>query len=411
MTEHRKSAAKSRASYVPLTYHTLKTISTPEDAENGRKVYAGSILADRILDLPTDENVREYLVEAEGKKRRAKTQVHRVIERTLKDRPHDFAVLNSGIVLVARDAEVDDTKKTIQLLRPSIINGAQTQGVLREFYEQLKMNGITPDPIHIKFELIVTDDDALVGEISIARNFQNDVMTVSIVGRRGMLEELDKHFQAYAATPDGMRLRKKETDLAEDFVRTERMIQVLTALTPQSLWTRSFENGLPSKAYTYSASSKCLKDFQATYTLAKSDPKPDEPEHTSEQRKNAKALYQFYLDVAGQAWELYEKWKTHNGFKGTGLRKIDRDDDGNVTNVPDGIVFPILASLSVFAQKQPRKGWRIEVPPSADDLLIQAAKQVYMNAASSNPSTMGKSHACYALLNMIASSLTPRVWN
>jgi hypothetical protein len=405
MNTSRKGAGKIRTDYVELLYHTLRNISTPEDNENDRKVYAGSIQCDQILSLPTDENVREYLVEAEGKKRRAKTQVHRAIERTLFDRPQDFGVLNGGLVLVARDAEVDDAKKIIRLLKPSLINGAQTQGVLREFYDTCKKDGVDPDPIHIKFELIVTDDSELIGEISIARNFQNDVMTVSIVGRRGMFEELETNFQAYANTPEGMKLRKKETDLTEDFVRTERMVQVLTALTPQSLWMRSFESGIPSKAHTYSAASKCLKEYQDIYLLAKSDPKPDETDHTREQRKKAKALYEFYLDVVGQAWELYEKWKIHPGFKGTHLRKIDRDEDGNVKNVPDGIVFPILAALSVFAQKQPRKGWRIEVPHYVDAQLIQAAKQVYMNAANSNPSIMGKSPACYALINMVASSM------
>lgn len=405
MSTSRKGAGKVRPDFVELPYHSLRNISSPEDIENNRKVYAGNILCDRILALPTNENVREYLVEAEGKKRQVKTQVHRAIERTLFDRPQDFAVLNGGLVIVARDAEVDDAKKVIRLLQPSIINGAQTQGVLHEFYDTNRKEHTTPDPIHVKFELIVTNDNELIGEISIARNFQNDVMTVSIVGRRGMFEELEARFQAYTGIPDGMKLRKKETDLAEEYVRTERLIQVLIALTPESLWMRSLENGLPSKAYTYSAASKCLKEYQDTYALAKSESKPDDTPHVREQREQAKALYEFYLDTAGQAWELYNKWKAHPGFKGTGLRKIDRDEDGNVKNVPDGIVFPILAALSVFAQMHPEQRWQINVPPLADAHLIQAAKQVYMNAANSNPSTMGKSQACYALINMIASSM------
>ncbi|MDT4969082.1 MAG: hypothetical protein QOJ64_3819 [Acidobacteriota bacterium] len=411
MSKAIKAADVVRQEYVELTYHSLRNISTPEDIESNRKVYAGSILCDRTLGLPTDENVREYLVEAEGKKRRAKTQVHRAIERTLYDRPQDFAVLNGGLVLVARDATVDDANKKIRLVKPSIINGAQTQGVLRDFYNSCDRDNVTPDPIHVKFELIVTDDDELIGEISIARNFQNDVLTVSIVGRRGMLEELDQRFQAYGKTPENMMLRKRETDLSEDFVRTERLVQVLTALTPESLWMKPFENGYPSKAYTYSASSKCLKEYQDIFTLAKSEPSDDDTDHRREQRTKAIALYEFYLDVVGQAWELYEKWKTHQGFKGTALRKIDRDEAKNVTNVPDGIVFPILASLSVFANKHPRKGWQVTVPSHADAQLIQAAKQVYMNLANSNPSTMGKSQACYALLNMISANLATRPQN
>ncbi len=398
MNRSMSGAAKGRTDRVELSYHTLRNISSPEDIENGRKVYAGSILCNQLLDLPTDQNVREYLVEAEGKKRRAKTQVHRAIERTLYDRPHDLSVLNAGLVIVANDAQVDDAKKILRLLDASIVNGAQTQGVLREYYKNYEDEDVPPPAIHIKFELIVTADADLIGEISIARNFQNDVMTVSIVGRRGMFEELESRFKLYENTPEGMKLRKKETDLTEDFVRTERMVQVLTALTPESLWMRKFENGVPTKAYTYSAASKCLKEYQDIYTLAKSVPNGDESAHMREQRENAKAIYAFFLDVVGQAWEIYNKWKAHPGFTGTHLRKLDRN------NLPDGIIFPILASLSVFAKTDSTGAWRIDVPASVDAQLIQAAKQVYMNVANSNPSTMGRSQACYALLNMIATS-------
>jgi hypothetical protein len=399
MAKTELGAVKVRPERVELTYHTLRNISSPEDSENDRKVYAGSILSNQLLNLSTEQNVREYLVEAEGKKRRAKTQVHRAIERTLYDRPYDFSVLNAGLVIVAKDAQVDDAKKTLRLLEPSIVNGAQTQGVLREFYKTYEDEDVQAPAIHIKFELIVTADADLIGEISIARNFQNDVMTVSIVGRRGMFEELEARFKLHETTPDGLKLRKKETDLTEDFVRTERMVQVLTALTPESLWMRKFENGVPTKAYTYSAASKCLKEYQDIYALAKTQPKPDESPREREDRERAKAVYAFFLDVVGQAWELYSKWKAHPGFTGTHLRKIDRN------NLPDGIIFPILASLSVFAKKDSKGVWHIDVPLNVDAQLIQAAKQVYMNVANSNPSTMGRSQACYALLNMIALSL------
>ena len=401
MAKTETGAGTVRTERVELTYHTLRNISSPEDIENDRKVYAGSILSNQLLDLSTEQNVREYLVEAEGKKRRAKTQVHRAIERTLYDRPQDFSVLNAGLVIVAKDAQVDDAKKTLRLLEPSIVNGAQTQGVLREFYETYddEDEDVAAPAIHVKFELIVTADADLIGEISIARNFQNDVMTVSIVGRRGMFEELESRFKLHETTPDGMKLRKKETDLTEDFVRTERMVQVLTALTPESLWMRKFENGVPTKAYTYSAASKCLKEYQDIYTLAKTQPKPDESPRERDERERAKAVYAFFLDVVGPAWEIYNKWKAHPGFTGTHLRKLDRN------NLPDGIIFPILASLSVFAKKDSKGVWHIDVPPNIDAQLIQAAKQVYMNVANSNPSTMGRSQACYALLNMIALSL------
>ena len=137
---------------------------------------------------------------------------------------------------------------------------------------------------------------------------------------------------------------------------------------------------------------KCLKDFQEIYTKAKDDSHQEHEKH--------EALYQFYLDIAADALALYEKWKSHPGFKGTRIRSIDREGS-EIVEVPDGIVFPILASLSAFAQKH--KGvWRISPPEQfKDDELIRAAKNVYTDIANHDPWTMGKSKACYSALHQI----------
>ncbi len=128
-----------------------------------------------MLQLQTDANVRDYLLEAEGKQRKRETQVNKEIRQTLESKPVVFSILNGGVVIVARKHEVDEQKKILRLTNPSIINGSQTQGVLRDFFEKLAAEDEEAPPIHIKYELIVTDDEDLIGEISIARNFQNDV--------------------------------------------------------------------------------------------------------------------------------------------------------------------------------------------------------------------------------------------
>lgn len=71
--------------------------------------------------------------------------------------------------------------------------------------------------------------------------------------------------------------------------------------------------------------------------------------------------------------------------------------------VPDGIIFPIIASLSGFAKKT-GEGWRIKPPRLfRDEEIIRAAKSVYHSIASSNPWLMGKNKACYFALNQITS--------
>lgn len=383
MTAHKERQQRRYA----FSYNSLRNISAPEDSDERRRVYAGNAPATSFLRLPEDENVREYIVTAEGKKRQRLTDVHRRIRETLSNNPEDFVILNSGIVIVARDIEVDEKQKTAFLKDPSIINGSQTRGELDHY---LSDPGGTPlFPVSCKFELVVTNDDDLIAEVSIARNFQNDVATLSIAGRKGVLDELEDRLQS---SIDDLKLRKSETQRSEDYYDTEKLLQVITTLIPAELWPKPKETDDPKKVYTYSMKTKCLKEFQEIHRRAK-DPKADGHDQ-------ALALYQFYLDIAPVAHGLYEKWKTHPGFAGTGLRSIEREGR-KVVDVPDGIIFPILASLSAFAKKV-RGRWQIN-PPSVfnDTEIIHAAKAQYMNVAHSNPWNMGKSQAIYSSLFQI----------
>lgn len=177
----------------------------------------------------------------------------------------------------------------------------------------------------------------------------------------------------------------------------------MTALIPHELWPKTGEEGNPNKTYTYSAKTKSLRDFQNVFEKAKD---PSDPEHAK-----YRDLYQFYLDIAPQAHELHEKWKRYSGFIGQRVRAIKRDDRGNILDVPDGIVFPIIAALSAFVEKT-SEGWRIVEPESfSDDELISAAVTSYQEIADSDPQKMGKSKACYSQLYQLTSldkRLSPR---
>jgi len=382
-----KSITTSKNHVLVLPYHCVRNISSPEDILNDRVVYGGQMPIKAILDLPTNENVRGYLVEAEGKQRRTPTNVHRAIKDTLTERPDCFSVLNGGIVIVARESENDEKTKVLRLKQASIVNGSQTQGVIKDFIEQ---HGETPD-IHVKFELIVTSDDDLIADISISRNFQNDVQSLSIAGRKGQLNELEEYFRR--GVPDA-KLQKSETQRPaddNDYIQTEKLLQVIAALLPPDLWWKQTEF---SKTYTYKTKAGCLKDFQEMYKGAK------DPTHVK--HAQYRDAYQFHLDVAAEAWQLYRQWKAHQGFAGTGLRSIERDER-EIVEVPDGIVFPIIASLAHFARKS-KSGWQIKKPAELDDAeLIQAAKRAYMEIAKSKPEIMGKTKACYTALEQITS--------
>jgi AIPR protein len=370
-------------------FYCCRNISGPEDNKYNRKVLAGHAPASSFLELEDDENVREYLVDAQGKQKRTPTLVHQAIRKTLRDNPEDFSILNSGICIVARGAEIDEGKKLLLLDRPSIINGSQTQGELRRYMTEQKPEFVP----HVKFEIIVvpTKEDetkgadeaqGLVAEVAISRNFQNDVRAISIAGRRGQLNELEAALQG--SIPDA-KLRKSESDLSDDYIDSEKLIQVLLAVTPDSLWAATSEGAtLKSRTFTYSQKTRCLKLFQKI--------------QEEKDSQGYRDLYQFFLDVAGPAWKLYLGWKQHQGFRGTRLHSIQRTEDGRMLEVPDGIIFPIIAAYSAFCS-QKRNRWQFAIPKVFDEKrLIRAASADYMDVADSNPQTMGKKHACYTRL-------------
>jgi hypothetical protein len=383
-----KSTLRRRVT--PFAFHSLRNISSPEDIANDRKVYTGIAPISAILDLPTNENVRDYLVDAEGKQRKVYTSVHKAIRDTLIENPEDFSILNSGVVIVGRDINVDEKEKKVTLYEGSIINGSQTQGVIKD----LKELGRLPIPeVHIKFEIIVTEDEDLIAETSIARNYQNDVMLISIAGRRNQFDELEISFRK---KHPHLKLRKSESQHPNDeIVNTEKLLQVIGALVPNELWLKANEKEDPNKVYTYSKKARCLKEFQDIYKKAH--------DKTATDHEAYAALYKFYLDIVPQAWDIYNHWKAHQGFIGTGLSNGIVRDERTILEIADGIIFPIISSLSVFA-KETEEGWAIAPPQLFDEKeLIHTAKRAMIEIAKHNPQSMGKSKACYSALLQITS--------
>jgi hypothetical protein len=380
--------AQSGRQPVYLSYHTLRSVNSPEDAQAGRRRYCGVAPADSFFNLNSDENVRSYLGRDEEGDRRKTTKVNAAIRETLVERREEFPLLNTGIVMVAGEAKIEDNAKPPRaiLYSPSIINGAQTQGVLVDFFKE---NPEDKDYPSVNFELIVTDDADLTGEISIARNYQNEVTNLSIYGRQGRFEELQKAMKQHDPS---IVLRTRETDFGSDFLDTEKLIQVLTALAPTDIKLPSAEKRKQKtpetiyRVYAYRHRSRCLTDFADVM---------DEPKKWPE-------AHRFFLDVAVDAWRLYKRLKSEQAFsrlicvKGEeagGRKKVAAD------GVPDGIVFPMLSALSLFMQEE-RGHWHLRVPPKFPwQVFFQQAIVQETVTARNNPQTMGKSADCYTALH------------
>jgi hypothetical protein len=387
-TEMTSQATGGRDKPTVLTYNTLRTVNSPEDTQAGRRRYCGVAPANSFFELNTDENVRAYLGRDEDGARRKSTKVNVAIRETLAEHREDFPLLNTGIVIVARDAKVDDNSKPpkVALYSPSIINGAQTQGVLRDFFTERSEDKAFPS---VNFELIVTDDEELIGDISIARNYQNEVTDLSIYGRQGRFTELEDAMKAHDPS---IKLKTRETDFGDEFLDTDKLIQVLTAITPTSIPLPSAEKRrikTPEtiyRVYAYRHRSRCLTDFATV--MDKPDKWPD--------------AHQFFLDVAVSAWKLYLRLKGDQAFcrlvcvKGEtvgGRKRVDPD------GVPDGILFPMLSAMSRFMEEH-RGRWRLAIPQKFPwTTFCQAAMLQETGPAGNNPQTMGKKADCYIALH------------
>src|SRR3989338_6625250 len=93
---------------VPLKYHSLRSVTSPEDQSLGRRRYCGVARADSIFQIETSENVRGFLGREDDGTKRKSTMVNLAIKGTLESSPSDFALLNSGVVIVAPQVEVED---------------------------------------------------------------------------------------------------------------------------------------------------------------------------------------------------------------------------------------------------------------------------------------------------------------
>lgn len=378
----RKSSSASKSPAFKLPYHSLRSVTAPEDQEQERRRYCGVAPADSFFPIDTDLNVRAFLGrDTDGTKRKA-TLVNKAIRQTLENNREDFAILNSGIVIVAASAEVDDSKKVVHLRGASVINGAQTKGVLEEFFA----DGDDEVP-SVSFELIVTDDEDLIASISIARNYQNRVDDISIYGRHGLFDELEVVMRRHNRS---LVLRKSETDFGDEFLDTEKLIQVLTVMAPESIdfpsaQRRASRVETQYRTYAYRHRSRCLKDFA----------------DVMEDPKTWKDAKRYFLSVAPEAWALYERLKGEQAF--SSLHKVKGEvvagqkqvaSDG----VPDGVVFPMLSALSRFIATENGRS-SIDVPARFPwRTLFGQAQMIFKTTADHNPQTMGKSTDCYVAL-------------
>jgi hypothetical protein len=370
-----------------LNYNSLRNVTPPEEEAADRRRYCGNAKAAEFFEIPDDLNIRDYLQEkVNGKPIKKETNVNKAMRDQLDGDRSLFPILNGGITLIAHEAVIDDKDRKVKLHSPSIINGTQTRGVLHDYFEAHPDDPAYPS---INFEIVVCKDTRLAAEITIARNYQNAVLPVSTYGARGVFDDLEVAVKAHDPK---VHLRKSETDVGEEYLDTEKLIQVITAMIPSTIPMPRLMKGKGGnegiRVYAYAQKATCLKDYA-------------EIVRNAAQYKQAKS---FFEDVAWDAWRIYKDLRSYQGF--SSLHSVTKDKNKQVAEegVPTGIVFPILSALGKLARELPNGHWELKIPPDFDlDDLCKQAKATFTvpGPGRSNPNVMGKELACYLNLHAI----------
>ncbi len=374
-----KSAASN--GNVRLSYEKIRDLTSPQEKNNSATTYFAVLPATEILKVGTEGNLRTYIPEHSAKKR---SSVHRAIAKTIENRPDRFSQMNSGFLIAASRAEVDDNKKIITLWDASVNNGAQSQGEVRRYFDNCDEE---PAEFYVRAEISVEPDPKERVEIAIARNTTTRVRDITQAGARGYLSELN---QSFNKSFRDRSLSMSETDIGDEFVDTVSLLQVLWALMPTELMPAD-RRTIEARMRSYKNAAMCLQDYIKTHDDRTTD-------------DLSKKRYEYFIQMAGSAWKLYEEWRIDDGrWEGLRLKEsakqVQRDADGSIQRVADGIVFPVLAGLSNFVVRDIKTGaWALGIPPAfkTKDMAVYARR--LLQQSMGRPMLMGRSGMAYEAL-------------
>ncbi len=352
------------------------------------EVYHGVFASDQVLKFSSTLNVRDSY---------GRGSVHQAITETLEETPDRFRYLNGGITVVSKSIITRERGNSLEISfshDASIINGTQTQGALRKYHgydvkTEECLNSVPP--VDVDVTVIVTTDEDLMTDITVARNVQNKVKDLSVFGRKGAFNDLNSALKK-ARSP--FELSTSETD--KGTFETGKALQLAFAIMPEDFWERNLPKVKCSRPTIYSSKNKWMKLFGETIATPKND--------------QTKELKKFIVDILPSVLNLYESSKKASFWRQkywqtTGVVK---NDDGSVKTVKDGYIFPFLVAHSIFVTQDEQGTWKIELPEGyAPDKIVKAIKEIYDTDADDmkNVQLFGKNALAYMLLIQAAKAM------
>jgi len=207
---------------------------TLPDIEGVSEAYLGVLPFNEFLKLVQDEagrafsifddNVRDFLGD---------NQVNRKIAKSLHDGKYElFSILNNGVTLVATSLTPAGNRFTIRDYQ--IVNGCQTTNVLRESSE---LEGI--DRVSVPIKIIVTDNDDIKNEVTIATNSQTEVRAEQMEALTQFQKKLELYYVSITE-PVQLYYERRSKQYASD--QSVRKTQVITIPTQIKAFAAAYLN-------------------------------------------------------------------------------------------------------------------------------------------------------------------------
>ena len=363
-----------------VTAKVVRNTTSPSEKANGSMNYVLVLPVKEIFKFDVDENLRIYFGEDDSIKNR--TPIHKEIFRSFEEDPQRFVQKNSGFTVVCNSLTNDNAGdfglSNVTLKNASLINGAQSQGELKKFFDE----GHTDQEHHdadVRVEVIVETNAEARIDIANARNSSTNVTNLSKLGGYSYFEDLEKSMKTY--NPD-WKIAINETD---NGIPTQTLLQVIRTMIPMEI-REKYKKLAESETKSYSGKASVLSEFK----IFKDN---DNGQDYSE-------IYDFYINFAPYAWETYLEWLNHNDWmkfykKNEKIGKYSERDD--VFELSWGIMCPFLSGLQNFVIED-SDGPKLKYPKDFNKGDYVANVISSFSKSDSNPQTYAKDRSSYLSL-------------
>ena len=379
-----------------LTAVVVKNTTSPEEKKNGSMHYTIVCSLKEILNLNVFENLRIAYTSDESIKRI--TPKHKEIYQSFEDAPNRFIQRHSGFTVICNEIKVSSPQEyginTVTLENASLINGAQTQDLLKNLLEDYE--GVEAyENVNIRVEVLVEKAQDERIEIAIARNTSTNVSNLSIMGKKRYFDPLE--IGVTNILGNDHRLQKSETD---DGIPTQTLLQTLRTMTPREI-RDEYKSLKDSPVKSYSGKAMVLNEYK--------DMVDAEANGRVKNSRFESSVLNYYRSFAGYAWIEYGKWSSDKDWiplwkKSDNYKKIgkynQKDDSFDLTWA---ILCPLLYGLQHFLYEEKSGSWKIKYSNSFD-------KKAYMNYvldrfkdSGFEPQTFAKDRAYYQDLYIFVS--------